>query len=127
MSQDVSAPIQRDPDDQLARIDPLLDRPAWMADAVPEIGTPAQAMPVPPTCAICQGARWIKEAVPLGQIVVSQARVPAWPVRADLHPAWLACSASSSRAEYRGWRAAGNLPVFGRFPSRTHQAQAQSP
>ena len=66
MSQDVSAPIQRDPDDPLARIDPLQDRPAWMADAVPEIGTPAQAMPVPPTCAICLGARWIKEAVPLG-------------------------------------------------------------
>jgi DNA replication protein DnaC len=66
MSQEVSAPIQRDADSQLARIDPLQDRPAWMADAVPEIVTPAQAMPVPPTCAICQGARWIKEAVPFG-------------------------------------------------------------
>jgi DNA replication protein DnaC len=66
MSQEVSAPIQRDPDTQLARIDPLQDRPVWMADAVPEIVTPAQAMPAPPTCAICQGARWIKEAVPFG-------------------------------------------------------------
>src|SRR5689334_14249936 len=66
MSQDLSAPIQPNPDDQLARIDPLLDRPAWLADTVPEIVTPAQAMPAPPTCAICQGARWIKEAVPFG-------------------------------------------------------------
>src|SRR5262249_19019487 len=66
MSQDMSAPIQPDPDDQLARIDPFQDRPTWMADAAPETVTPAQAMPAPPTCAICQGARWIKEAVPFG-------------------------------------------------------------
>jgi hypothetical protein len=66
MSEDVSAPTRRDLDNQLARIDPLHDRPAWMAAAVSETVTPAQVMPVAPDCAICQGARWIKEAVPFG-------------------------------------------------------------
>jgi hypothetical protein len=66
MSQDVSAQRQRDLDDHLARIDPLQDRPVWLMDAAPETVIPAQAMPVEPLCAICQGARWIKEAVPFG-------------------------------------------------------------
>ncbi len=66
MSQDVSAPSRRDLDDRLARIDPLQERPAWMAGAVSEMVTPAQAMPAAPICIVCEGARWIKEAVPFG-------------------------------------------------------------
>jgi DNA replication protein DnaC len=66
MSQDVSPPVQRDRDNQLAHIDPLRDRPVWLADAAPETATPTQLIPMAATCAICQDARWIKEAVPFG-------------------------------------------------------------
>jgi DNA replication protein DnaC len=66
MIQDVSAPTQPDPDDQLGRIDPLLDRPAWMAEALSNAVAPIRAMPEVLTCALCQGARWVKEAVPFG-------------------------------------------------------------
>jgi hypothetical protein len=65
MSQNVSALTHRDPDGHLMCIDPLRDRPVWMAGATSETGAPS-AMPVEPICALCKGARWIKEAVPFG-------------------------------------------------------------
>jgi DNA replication protein DnaC len=64
MSRDVSGQMQPNRDPQLARIDPLCDRPAWLADTVSETVAPTQAMPAVTTCAICQGVRWVKEAVP---------------------------------------------------------------
>jgi DNA replication protein DnaC len=66
MSQDVSAHMQPERDPQLARIDPLHDRPVWIANAVSETVAPTQAMADVLTCAICQGARWVKEEVPFG-------------------------------------------------------------
>ena len=66
MDRDVIAPTRRDLDDRLARIDPLQDRPMWMASAVPAAAPLTEAISVAPVCAICQGARWIKEAVPFG-------------------------------------------------------------
>jgi len=65
MSRDVSALADRDPDGHLSCIDPLRDRPVWMAGAPSETGAPS-AMLVEPICALCKGVRWIKEAVPFG-------------------------------------------------------------
>ncbi|MFL5804965.1 MAG: ATP-binding protein [Roseiflexaceae bacterium] len=65
MSRDVSALADRDPDGHLRCIDPLRDRPVWMAGAPSETGAPS-AMLVEPICALCKGVRWIKEAVPFG-------------------------------------------------------------
>jgi len=65
MSQDASAPTSLDVVGGLTRIDSLQDRPVWMTDA--SAATPqAREMPVMPTCAICNDAHWIKEAVPFG-------------------------------------------------------------
>src|SRR5689334_7502148 len=66
MSQDVSTPIQCEFENHLARIDPLQDQPAWMAGAVSEIEAPTQTVSEVPVCLICDGARWIKEAVSFG-------------------------------------------------------------
>jgi DNA replication protein DnaC len=62
----VSTPIQREFENHLARIDPLQDQPAWVAGAVSGIEAPTSAMSEVSVCVICDGARWIKEAVPFG-------------------------------------------------------------
>jgi DNA replication protein DnaC len=94
MSQDVSAPVQRDRDDQLARIEPLQDRPAWMPDAESETIAPSQAMPEVPTCAICGGVGFFTQAVPFGHpdfgvLVACQCKQAEWARRRALELARL--------------------------------------
>jgi DNA replication protein DnaC len=50
---------------QLARIDVLNDQPAWNVRAA-SVDAPCEEQAQDTDCAFCQGARWIKQAVPFG-------------------------------------------------------------
>jgi len=65
MGRDIGPLANRDPDALLRCIDPLRDRPAWMADAASEAEA-QPAMLMEPLCALCNGVRWVEEAVPFG-------------------------------------------------------------
>jgi DNA replication protein DnaC len=63
MSQRAKQPIPTGLEGGLTPIDALQDRPVWEARTVSEPGEPTNVELEAPVCELCQGARWIKEAV----------------------------------------------------------------
>jgi DNA replication protein DnaC len=66
MSQRSGAPVNRDPDGGLTRIDPISDQPVLARDSRSATLPPTHTLVVPSPCGICDGAGWVKEAVPFG-------------------------------------------------------------
>jgi len=66
MSLGNGAPVNRDPDGGLTRIDPIPDQPALALDSRSAALPPTHTLVAQSMCGICDGAGWVKEAVPFG-------------------------------------------------------------
>jgi DNA replication protein DnaC len=66
MSQRNGVPVKRDLDGGLTQIDPIADQPALSLDSRSAALGPTHTLVAQSMCGACDGAGWVKEAVPFG-------------------------------------------------------------